>query len=287
MNQTRKRKPLPYLLLLPMVLLFTTFTFYPFLRSIFLSFFVTDPLGNPATFVGLRNYERVMTTSGFSKSIVSTVKFALMVGVGTFSLAMVLALLCIKPQKGSRIYQTMYSLPIAVASVPVSALASYILAKYGILNQILGTDIAWLSTEATALAACAAVTIWSGVGTSFIFLLVGFRNVPDELLECARLDGAGSIRRIVHVILPLASPQVFFVIFLNIVNSFKAFAIIKLLTQKGPNDSTNIMVYAIYSNAFLRGRFETACVYSLVLCAIIFVVTRIQLLCEKRMVHYQ
>ena len=106
-------------------------------------------------------------------------------------------------------------------------------------------------------------------------------------MECSRLDGAGPIRRVLNVVLPLASPQVFFVIFLNIVNSFKAFAIIKLLTQKGPNDSTNILVYAIYSNAFLRGRFETACVYSLVLCALIFLVTRVQLLCEKRMVYYQ
>ncbi len=287
MRKKRKQKPLPYLLLLPMVILFGLFTFYPFIRSIYLTFFITDPLGNPSSFVGFSNFERVFTDEGFVKSLVSTIKFAAMVGIGTFSVAIVLALLCMHPRRGSKIYQTMYALPIAVASVPVSALASYILSKYGILNQLLGIDIGWFSTEQTALIACAAVTIWSSVGTSFIFLLVGFRNVPEDLLECSRLDGAGPIRRVLNVVLPLASPQVFFVIFLNIVNSFKAFAIIKLLTQKGPNDSTNILVYAIYSNAFLRGRFETACVYSLVLCALIFLVTRVQLLCEKRMVYYQ
>ena len=102
------------------------------------------------------------------------------------------------------------------------------------LNNILGTDISWLTTKSTAFWCVVAMTVWQHIGTSFIFLLVGFRNVPEDLLESAWLDGAGPLDRIRKIILPLASPQIFFVLFLNINNSFKCFNQIKLLTQGGP-----------------------------------------------------
>lgn len=283
----KNRKLFPYLLLLPTILCIGIFTVYPFLRSIYLSFFVTDSLGNPGKFVGWKNYERVLTSDGFWNSLKATFQFAGIVAVGTFVTAMLLSLLCVKPVKGSKLYQTMFALPMAIASAPLAAIMMYILSSYGILNKILGTNISWLAEEGTALGTTAVITIWSCTGTSFIFLLVGFRNVPTELVEAATLDGANVFRKIRHVYIPVASPQIFFVIFLNILSAFKAFGIINLLTGKGPNDSTNILVYAVYSNAFLRGRFETACVYSLILCLIIFLVSRIQLSFEKRMVHYQ
>lgn len=285
--QKIQKKSFPYLMLLPMVLCLALFTFWPFLRSIYLSFFITDNVGNPGAFVGWRNYIRVLKSKDFMNSLKATLKYAAIVGVGTFSLSMILSLLSIRQVKGGKVYQTMYAIPMAIASVPVSALAIYLLSNYGIINHLLGTHIEFLSSQKYAIFSVAAVTIWSYIGSSFIFLLVGFRNVPGDLIEAATLDGASMIRKIFSVYIPLASPQIFFVIFLNILSSFKAFAIIKLLVGKGPADSTNILVFAVYSNAFLRGRFETACVYSLVLCLVIFIFTRIQQFCEKRMVHYQ
>lgn len=135
--------------------------------------------------------------------------------------------------------------------------------------------------------AVCAMTTWMHVGVSFIFLLVGFRNVPEELLESARLDGAGPIRRIRHIIIPIASPQIFFVLFLNIANSFRSFAQIKLLTGGGPANQTKNLIYYIYENAIINGRFETACVQAIFLFILIFIVTKIQFALEKRMVHYQ
>lgn len=131
------------------------------------------------------------------------------------------------------------------------------------------------------------MTIWMHIGTSFIFLLVGFRNVPEDLLESAWLDGAGPFKRIWHIILPMASPQIFFVIFMNIASSFKTFAQIKLLTQGGPVNSTKTLIYYIYENAILNGRFETACVQAIFLFLMIFVLTRIQFIFEDKVVHYQ
>jgi sn-glycerol 3-phosphate transport system permease protein len=246
-----------------------------------------DTLGNPGAFVGLRNFIRILNSDSFKRSVIATAKYAGMVGVGTFSLGMFLSFLCVNKSRGSKIYQTMFALPIALASAPIAALAIYILGRNGLLNGILGTSMAWLSQRSTALTCLAFVASWANVGSTFIFLLVGFRNVSDDLIESATIDGAGYFRRFINIYIPIASPQIFFVIFLNIITSFKSFALIKILVGSGPSESTNVLIYAIYSNAFYRGRFETACVYSLVLCLVIFVVTRIQLLFEKRMVHYQ
>ena len=152
---------------------------------------------------------------------------------------------------------------------------------------LLGTNIAWTNESPQALWSVCAMTIWMHIGVSFIFLLVGFRNVSEDLLESAFLDGAGPLRRIKDIILPLASPQIFFVLFLNIGSSFKSFAQIRLLTQGGPANSTKNLIYYIYENAITNGRFETACVQALVLFGLIFLITRIQFAMEKKVVHYQ
>ena len=282
-----KVKALPYLLLIPNMVLLGLFTFYPFIRSIVLSFCVTTPLGEIGRYVGTRMYEKVLTSPSFLNSLKVTMQYALMVGAGTVVLSMFFAMLCLEKRPGSRSYQTMFSLPVALASVPVCAIGLVIFRGDGFLNALIGTNTAWLSNKGTALMTCAIITIWNQVGMSFIFLLVGFRNVPVSLVECSKLDGANYLQCFTHVYVPIASPQIFYVIFLNIIASFKAFGAINVLTEGGPSESTNILIYSLYSNAFNRGRFETACVYAVVLCALIFLVTRIQMILEKRMVYYQ
>ena len=176
----------------------------------------------------------------------------------------------------------------AIASSPAAAIFLFIYRqKNGLLNNILGTEIAWTNEMPHAIWAVCAMTIWMHIGVSFIFLLVGFRNVPEDLLESALLDGAGPFRRIKDIIIPMASPQIFFVLFLNIGSSFKSFAQIRLLTQGGPANQTKTLIYYIYENAIINGRFETACVQALFLFGLIFLFTRIQFALEKKVVHYQ
>lgn len=263
------------------------FTFWPFLKTIILSFSYTDKKGDFVKWAGIENYLRVISSSIFSKTMTNTLVFALLVGVFTLLVAIILALLSASPEKGSRLYEVMYSLPMAVASAPAASIFIFLMRKDGgLLNQILGTDISWLHDPKWALIAVAFVTIWLSIGSSYIFLLVGFRNVPEDLLESARLDGAGPLRRAVNVLIPVASPQIFFVVFLNISNSFKAFAQIKLLTEGGPNNATNTLIYSMYQNAMLNGRYETACVQAVMLFLIIFIVTRVQNALEERTVFY-
>ena len=213
----KRTKKLPYLLIAPAILLFCAFTFYPFIRAIVLSFAVTDKRGNFAKWVGIGNWLRVLKKDEFWNVVVVTLKMAAANLVFTFSIAMIFALLATKKVRWSKLYQTMYALPMAIASSP----------------------------------------------------------------------GAGPFERIRKIILPLASPQIFFVLFLNINNSFKCFNQIKLLTQGGPANSTKTLIYYIYENAIVNGRFETACVQAIFLFLMIFILTRIQFALEDKVVHYQ
>ena len=283
-----QKKSLPYLLILPTMALFVAFTFYPFVKTIVLSFALTDKQGNFSKWVGVSNWVRILSKESFWKTILITLKMAAINLAGTVAIAMIFALLANKKVKFSKLYQTMYALPMAIASSPAAAIFLFIYRqKNGLLNNILGVEQAWLLDQSTAIWCVCAMTIWMHIGTSFIFLLVGFRNVPEDLLDCAWLDGAGPFRRIWHIILPMASPQIFFVIFMNIASSFKTFAQIKLLTSGGPVNSTKTLIYYIYENAIINGRFETACVQAIFLFLMIFLLTRIQFIFEDKVVHYQ
>lgn len=283
----RKRSPImPYLFLVPVLGFLTLFTFYPFLRSIYLTFFLTDKLGDTAAFVGFDNYLRVFKNGKLLESAVDTLRYAGLIGVGTFCLALLLAYLCVDKVRGSRVYQTMFSMPLAIATAPIAAVGSYIFGKYGMLNGLFGTDINWLGNDDTKLWCLVLLVCWCNCGSSFIYLLVGFRNVPDDLIDCANLDGANSFVKFFKIYLPIASPQVFYVVFLNILTAFKSFTMIKMLF--GTNETgLKVLNSQIYQYGIVQSRFETACIYSLALLLLIFIVTRIQFILEKRMVHYQ
>ena len=272
---------LPYILILPAMALFMIFNFYPFLKAILLSFSMTNKQGEVTQWVGLANWVRVLTKDSFWDVIWITLVF-------TFAIALIFALLATKKVRFSKWYQTMYALPMAIASSPAAAIFLFIFRqKNGLLNNLLGTSISWTTKLPYAFWAVCSMTIWMHVGISFIFLLVGFRNVPEEVLESAWLDGAGPLARIRHILIPMASPQLFFVLFLNISSSFRSFAQIRLLTGGGPANGTKNLIYYIYENAMINGRFETACVQAVVLFILIFSITQIQFALEKRMVHYQ
>ena len=286
----RKKIPvLPYLLILPAMLLFIVFNYYPFFKAIFLSFTLTDKTGHFAKWVGLSNWIRILGKSSFWQVIWITIKMAGINLVFTYAIALVFALLAMKKTRFSKIYQTMYALPMAIASSPAAAIFLFIYRqKNGLLNELLGgAEIGWTTQMPYALWAVCAMTIWMHVGVSFIFLLVGFRNVSEEVLESARLDGAGPLQRVRYILLPMSSSQLFFVLFLNISGSFRCFAQIKLLTNGGPANGTKNLLYYIYENAIINGRFETACVQAMFLFLLILILTGVQFALEKKTVFYQ
>ncbi len=285
-KKRKRNQPLGYLFLFPVMLSLSVFTFYPFFRSVYLTFFMADRLGNAKKFVGFNNYIRLWQNGEMMETIGDTVVYASLICVGTFCLALILAYLCVDPVKGSRGYQTMFSLPLALATAPIAAVGAYIFGYHGMLNGVLGTQINWLGHDVFKIICVVFLVCWCNCGTSFIYLLVGFRNVPDDLIESANLDGASAWTKFFKIYLPIASPQVFYVVFLNILTAFKSFTMIKVLFGTDEN-GLRVLSGTIYQKAILELRFETACVYSLILCVLIFLVTRVQFILEKKVVHYQ
>lgn len=286
-KKKEKFRLLPYLLLVPSFIPFCLFTYYPFAKTIISSFAITTETGEFIRWAQLTNWKRLMN-SDFWGVLGITFKFAGMNLVMTFLIAMIFALLSANKVKGSKIYQTLYALPLAIASSPAAAIWTFIYRQNGgIINEIFGTSTAWLNDPKTALMSVAVVTTWTHVASSYIFLLVGFRNVSDDLIEAARIDGANALVRTWKIMIPMASPQIFFVLFLNIVNAFKAFTQIKLLTNGGPRGATGILIFEIYDRVMKHGQYEYACCLALVLFLIIFITTRIQFIFEQKAVHYQ
>ena len=285
----KKVQALPYLLLIVPMMLLVVFCFYPFVKTIVSSFSYTTEVGQLLGWAGLDNWKMVLEDNDFKMIFGNTWKFAAIILVISLTGSMMFALLadgC--RRKGRRIVQILYALPMVIASAPTSIIWKFIYRKEGgILNTILGMDVAWLLEADTALVAVAVVTAWSQIASSFLLLLAGFRNVPDELLEAATLDGASNFTKAIKIKIPIASPQIFYVIFLKIVTAFKAFGQIRLLTAGGPVGNSTTLMYKVYERGTVGGYFEIACCYSIILFLTIFIVTRIQFMMEKKFVHYQ
>ena len=277
----------PYIFLIPALLIFIVFYYYPFGRTVYLSTWVTDALGQPKKFVGLDNYMiRLFGKDAFWQSILSTMKFVVVVALGGLIIGMITSLLTYNRYPGSGFCAAVYAMPVAIASAAASMAFRMIFHPTGgLLNNLLGTQINWLGGE-YQFGSVAAVTIWLQSGINFIFISAGLKSVPHDLYESCAIDGANYWQRLWHITLPAISPTLFFQIIINIINAFQSFSQVKLLTNESPNASTNLIVYAIWHDAFRAQRFETAAARSVVLFVIVLVITLIQFSFEKRSVNY-
>jgi sn-glycerol 3-phosphate transport system permease protein len=282
-----KTKIEPYLFLLPSLILFGVFMYYPFFKTLYMSMGLTNARGVFKEFVGLENYKEILTSVDFQNSLVVTLKFVIYTTVPSLLIGLYLALIANNKAKGSSISKVMFSLPMAISSASASIIWAIIFhPSIGILNSMLKTNIGWLIDQNWALLSVAFVTTWMNIGVNFIFIFAGLKNISQELLESSSIDGAGYFRKLVSIIIPLLSPTLFFVIFMNIMHSFQSFGQVNIMTSGGPGNSTNVLVFSIYREAFFNGRFDTACAQSIILFIIMFVVAMLQFRFEKKGVHY-
>lgn len=238
-------------------------------------------------FVGLKNYTDLLSDKSTWVSIGVTFKFVFIVALGSLLMGLLTSLLTAKKYIGTGLYAAVYAMPVAIASAAASMAFRMILhPTNGLLNNLLGTQINWTGNSAYALLSVAGVSIWLSSGINFIFISAGLRGVPDELYESASIDGAGYFKRLTNVTLPSISPTLFFQVIINIIGAFQSFSQIRLLTEGGPGDTTNVMVWSIYKDAFRNFRFGSAAARSMILFLIILAITLIQFSFEKRSVNY-
>jgi ABC-type sugar transport system permease subunit len=277
---------------LPSLFLFGVFVFYPLVRSVWLGFHATDPFGRRETWVGLAQYRDVLTSSDFRHSLLVTGQFSLYTVIGSTGLGLYLALLVHRRLPGILIFRTIYSSTVA-SSVAVSSVMWLLLLNpgVGVLNYVLGKGgvpgANWLTDPRWALPAIAMTTVWMNVGLATIVILAGLQNVPEELYESARVDGAGRWNQFLHVTLPALSPTLLFVSVVGVIFAFESFGQIDILTHGGPLDSTNVIVYSIYREAFLHYNVGLASAQAVVLFVMVLMLTAVQFLAAQRWVFYR
>lgn len=276
----------PYLYLVPAMLFFCAFLFYPFFNTIRLSFSMTTPLGKVASYIGLHNYLSIFTSQAFLNSLLVSFKYALMTVVCSISIGFILTIFSNEKIRGKNIFRTIYALPMAISAAAASVVFMFIFhSSLGILNKTLGTHIGWLTDPKYALISVTIVTVWMNIGLNFIFLTAAIQSVSVDLYECAAIEGAGFFAKHRHITIPGISPTLFFLLIINVINALQAYAQVKMMTQGGPSGSTNVIVYEIYQEAFMNSRFGLACAESIILFLLLMLLTAVQFRLEKKVTY--
>lgn len=285
--KTVLRRTGPYAYLIPAMLVFALFLFYPFFKTLYLSLFKTNKMGQAKLFVGMGNYKELLQSASFFNSLLVTGIFVVIVVLVSMLLGLSGAVLCNKTFPGIRIFSTAYALPMAIASSSAAMIFKIMLhPSIGIVNKILGWNINWISDPKYALVCVALLTAWLNSGINFLYFSAGLSNIDETIYERASVDGANSFQKFFHLTLPGLSPIMFYTLVVNIIQSFQSFGQVKVLTQGGPGESTNLIVYSIYRDAFFNYRFGSAAAQSVLLFLIIMILTLCMFRLEKKGVNY-
>ena len=192
----------PYLYIVPSFILFAVFLFYPFFKTIYLSLYKTNKMGEAKLFVGLDNYIDLFQSSSFYNSLAVTLIFVVIVVTVSMLLGLVTAVLCNRTFPGIRAFSTAYALPMAIASSSAAMIFQIMLhPTIGIVNKLFGTDINWLNDPNTALICVAILTAWLNSGINFLYFSAGLSSIDETIYERASVDGANGVQKFFNLIL--------------------------------------------------------------------------------------
>ena len=277
-----KRNRAGWLFALPATIHLLIFAVLPVGYTIFLSFFNWNLIRDERRFIGFGNYLRIWQDGGFLKSLGNSALYtAASVPLGA-AVALGVALLVTQKVKGVTAFRTLYFLPSVCSQVAIAMIWIYIfLPKKGMINAILrmfgapnGTD--FLGTSGWAMAALVFMSIWVALGPRMVLYMAGILNVPGYLYEAAELDGATKNQQFWHVTLPQLAPTTLFVVVTSTIGGFQVFTPVYMMTKGGPEGSTDVVGYHIYSAAWERFQVGEAGAMSFILFLIILSVSIIQ-----------
>ena len=284
-------KLLPYLLVAPQLAVTLVFFFWPAGQAIHMSVLSQDAFGQSVTFVGLDNFKEVLNDPDYLKTLWRTLFFASAVAICALVPALLFATMAERVVRGATFYRTVLVLPYAIAPAiagvlwlfmfsPSTGILAYVLKKMGIdWNPRLDGD------QAMFLVIIAAA--WKQISYNFLFFLAGLQSIPKALLEAASIDGAGEWRKVRTIVFPLLSPTTFFLLVVNIVYAFfDTFGIIDAVTNGGPAKATEVLVYKVYYDGVHSLNLGSSAAQSVILMAIVILLTAVQFKYVERKVHY-
>lgn len=250
----------------------------------------------PPRFVGLDNFERLLSDEKFEQALTNTLKLIGLTVPVEIVLALAVAILLNQPLRGRNLLRTAYFLPVVTSTVAASVVWTGIFQPhYGILSQILEPiglgDTKWLVDPGLVLIPIAVVAIWQRLGFDMVIFLAGLQAIPGVLYEAAIIDGASRRQRFRYVTLPMLSPTTFLILVLAVINSFQIFDQVYVMTLRtvpgGVGGSASTLAYYLYRRAFTNSEFGYASAVALALFTLILVVTVVQLAVQRYWVYYE
>lgn len=267
---------------LPAVIGTFIFIIIPIFCSFALSFTDWDLL-NDIKFVGLDNYKAVLTESVFSQILLNTIVYAFSVTVFAVIIPFLIAGILNTKLRGAEWFKTIYFLPFITPAVVIAIVWSWIFdPNVGAVNEIFKTNLTWLFDTHLAMPVLIFVSVWKLIGYNTVIYLTGFASINSEIYEAAKIDGANLPQIFRYINLPLLKPTTYFVMLVTLISSFQVFDLIYVMTSGGPNDSTNVIVYAIYKYAFEYFDVGKSCALAYILFGVIFLFAFLQKKCEAR-----
>jgi multiple sugar transport system permease protein len=276
---------------LPALLFFATFVVVPIFWGLGLAFYDWDVI-HAATFVGTENFARYLTDPVAQQVTRNSLVYSLEVVPLSVVISLFLALLLNARLRGIGVFRWLYFMPLVTSTVAVALVWRWIFnGNYGLVNVVFGfvlpQRIEWLNNEATVLHVISFMSIWRSLPVNIILFLAGLQDVPAELYEAAQIDGANRVQQVRFVTWPSITPTVFLVFVLQVIGSFfGAFDLVAVLTQGGPVNSSEVVVYYIYEQAFRYFQIGYASAIAFVLFVVVLSITLIQWRLQKYWVHY-
>lgn len=278
-----------YLLIAPTIIGLIVLNVYPFIQTLVLSFSTTHPFGY-YEISGVGNYTQMFESKEFWKATWNSIYFCILtVPLGVF-LSLLTAVLLNAKIKGKSAFRAIYFLPMVVAPAAIAMVWKWIFnAEYGIINQILGSHVNWLTNPKLVLPTCAVVAIWSSVGYDAVLLLSGIQNISKSYYEAAGLDGASKVQQFFKITLPMVSPTLFVVLIMRLMASLKVYDLIYMMVdQTNPAlTSAQSLMYLFYRESFVAGNRGYASAIVVWTVVLIGVVTALQFWGQKKWVNYE
>ena len=287
----RKPGEKPYkgwLFLLPMVIFAVAFQYWPFLKTAIQSVSIVNFKGEITAFAGLENFRYLFSRREFSAAVRNTLYLALVNVPVTLVITLTLAWLTAERRRFSGLTETLLALPMAVSMSSVAMLFRVLLnPTVGYLNYALGISVGWLTDRNWAMPAILMMTVWMGIAFNYLLFLSAFRAVPKDLTDCAALEGAGALRKLFSVQLPMISPTILYVVCTNMIQALMTSGPVLILTQGGPARSTTTLIYLMYTSGYGSSNYSLAACVSLVSFALTLAFTLLIFTTERGKVHYQ
>lgn len=285
-------KLLPYLLLLPQLVVVAVFFLWPGIKALVESFYVVNVFGFGGHFGGLVNFKEVFASGTYGQSLAMTVLYAGVTTVVAMGIGLFLAVQVDRIRRGRTVYRTLFAWTYAVPAAISGALWMFLFnPQIGVGATMLARlGISWNYNVSLvdAMTLIIVATVWQQSAYNFLFFTAGLQAIPGQVLEAASLDGASSTKRFWRVVFPLLSSTTFYLLVMNIIYVFfSTFSIIDIITQGGPHNGTETLVYQIYQNAFQNANTSMAAAETVLLIILVAILTVVQFRSVNRRVHYQ